>query len=208
MQTEEISFEWCNIVQITKTQNAVTILMGTDMSTYNNSWFRPGSFPKRMLWHYVNIIFFRSGFFPFYSIKVFLLKLFGAKVGKGVCIKPFVNIKYPWLLSIGNEVWIGENVWIDNMAYVLIKNNVCISQGACLLTGNHDYKKSAFDLLTGKITLEEGVWIGAQAIVCPGITCKSHSVLSVASVATRNLEPYCIYRGNPAVKVRDRIFES
>jgi len=181
--------------------------MATDLSKYNNSWFQPGGFLKRMAWHYVNCIFFKSGYFPFYSIKVFLLKFFGAKVGKGVFIKPFVNIKYPWMLSIGDHVWIGENVWIDNIALVSINNNVCISQGAYLLTGNHDYKKSTFDLLPGKIVLEEGVWIGAQSIVCPGITCKSHSILSVGAVATRQLEAYFIYSGNPAEKVRKRVFE-
>lgn len=181
--------------------------MATDLSKYNNSWYQSGGFLKRMVWHYVNCIFFKSGYFPFYCIKVFLLKLFGAKVGKGVLIKPFVNIKYPWMLSIGNDVWIGENVWIDNIANILIQNNVCISQGAYLLTGNHDYKKITFDLLPGEIVLEEGVWIGAQSIVCPGITCKSHSVLSVGAVATRHLEAYFIYSGNPAVKVRERQFD-
>jgi putative colanic acid biosynthesis acetyltransferase WcaF len=181
--------------------------MATDLSTYNNSWFTPGNFFKRMAWHYTNLLVFKSGFFPFYRLKVFLLKLFGAKLGKGVLIKPFVNIKYPWLLSIGDHVWIGENVWIDNIAYVFIKNNVCISQGAHLLTGNHDYKKSTFNLMPGEIVLEEGVWIGAQAIVCPGVTCKSHAILSVGSVATINLEPYFIYSGNPAMPVRERVFD-
>ena len=179
-----------------------------DLSTYNNSWYNPGSFLKRITWHYINCIFFKSGYFPIYRLKVFLLKLFGASVGKCVLIKPYVNIKYPWLLSIGHYVWIGENVWIDNIAFVLIENNVCISQGALLLTGNHNYKKKSFDLVPGKIILEEGVWLGAQSIVCPGITCKSHSVLSVGSVATKNLEPYFIYRGNPAIKIRERILES
>jgi putative colanic acid biosynthesis acetyltransferase WcaF len=76
-----------------------------------------------------------------------------------------------------------------------------------LLCGNHNIKKSTFDLLLGEITLEEGVWIGAQAVVCPGVTCKSHSVLTVASIATKDLEPYSIYQGNPAQKIRERIIE-
>ena len=181
--------------------------MTTDLSTYNNSWFTPGSFVKRMTWHYVNCIFFKSGLFPVYGLKVFLLRLFGAKVGKGVLIKPFVNIKYPWLLSIADHVWIGENVWIDNLTYVSIKKNVCISQGAYLLTGNHDYKKKTFDLIVQEIILEEGVWIGAQSVVCPGVTCKSHAVLAVGSVATKDLEAFFIYSGNPAEKLRQRVME-
>jgi putative colanic acid biosynthesis acetyltransferase WcaF len=125
-------------------------------------------------------------------------------VGKGVIIKPRVNIKYPWKLTIGNQVWIGENVWIDNLGLVSIGNNVCISQGAMLLCGNHNYKKTSFDLMVGDIVLEEGVWIGAHAVVCPGVKCYSHAVLAVKSVATSNLESYSIYQGNPAMKVKAR----
>ena len=77
-----------------------------------------------------------------------------------------------------------------------------------LLCGNHNYKKPAFDLEIGEITLEDGVWIGAQALVCPGITCRTHSVLSVKSVASKDLEAYGIYRGNPAVKQKERTIES
>jgi putative colanic acid biosynthesis acetyltransferase WcaF len=76
-----------------------------------------------------------------------------------------------------------------------------------LLTGNHDYASPGFDLEVKKIVLEDGVWIGAQAVVCPGVICQSHSVLSVKSVATKNLEAYKIYQGNPAVFVKDRIIE-
>jgi len=162
---------------------------------------------KRILWYFVNVIFFRSALNPFNGLKIFLLRLFGAKVGKDVIIKPSVNIKYPWRLTIGNYIWIGENVWIDNLDEVIIGDNSCISQGAMLLCGNHNYKKSAFDLITGKIILEDGVWIGAQSVVCPNVLCKTHSVLAVNSVATNNLDQYTIYQGNPAVKIRKRIID-
>ena len=178
--------------------------MKTDLSTYNNSWYRPGSPVKRFFWHFANNIFLNSGIFPFYGLKIFLLKAFGARVGHGVIIKPFVNIKYPWFLSIGNYVWIGENVWIDNLTEVTIGNNACLSQGALLLTGNHNYTKSTFDLSVNSIRLEDGVWIGAKAIVCPGVCCKSHSVLAVGSIATTDLEPFGIYSGNPAEKIKTR----
>nr|WP_294794375.1 WcaF family extracellular polysaccharide biosynthesis acetyltransferase [uncultured Mucilaginibacter sp.] len=177
----------------------------TDLSAYNNSPYHPGgTMLKRVLWYYVNAIVFKSSLFPFYGFKNFLLGLFGTKIGKRVEIKPCVNIKYPWLLAIADNVWIGEEVWIDNLVMVTIGSNVCISQGALLLTGSHNYKKTTFNLITGNITLEDGVWIGAKAIVNQGITVGSHAVLTSGSVATKNLEPYGIYQGNPAVKVRDR----
>lgn len=178
--------------------------MKTDLSSYNNSWYKPGNPFKRIVWYFFNIFFFKNPYNPFSKLKVFLLRLFGAKVGKGVIIKPAVNIKYPWKLIIGDHVWIGEEVWIDNLAKVTIGSHSCLSQGAMLLCGNHNYKKSTFDLIVGEIRLEEGVWIGAKAIVTPRITCYSHSILTAGSVATSNLEAYGIYQGNPAVKIRSR----
>ncbi len=179
----------------------------TDLSKFNNTFYKPGgNMLTRFLWYFTNVIWFNSAF-PVSFIKVFLLRLYGAKIGSGVVIKPRVSIKYPWKLAVGNNVWIGEQVWIDNLAQVTIGDNVCISQGAMLLCGNHDYKKQTFDLVLGEIVLEEGVWIGAKAIVCPGVTCHTHSVLAVNSVATSNLESYKIYQGNPASPVRDRIIQ-
>lgn len=142
---------------------------------------------------------------PFSGLKVMLLRLFGARVGKGVVIKPNVNIKYPWLLEIGDHTWIGERAWIDNLAQVKIGKNCCISQGAMLLCGNHNYKKSTFDLIVKPITLEDGAWVGALSVVCPGVTIKSHAILTVQSVAAETLEPFALYKGNPAVRIRERV---
>ena len=179
--------------------------MKTDLSLYDNSWYNPGGGTiKRLAWYFTNVLFFINPLNPFSGIKAWLLRLFGAKVGKGVNIKPGVNIKYPWNLEIGDYSWIGENVWIDNLAQVKIGSNVCISQGAMLLCGNHNYKKPTFDLMVGEITLEDGSWVGAQSVVCPGVTLHTHAVLGVGSVAHHDLDAYGIYQGNPARKVRER----
>ena len=177
----------------------------TDLSKFNNSWYNPGGKIKRLIWFIVNVIVFQNRLNGWSGSKVFFLRLFGAKVGNNVVIKPNVNIKHPWMLSIGNNSWIGEQVWIDNLAQTNIGANVCLSQGAMLLCGNHNYKKVAFDLMVGEINLEEGVWIGAHSIVGPNVICHSHSVLSVNSVASSNLEAYNIYQGTPAVVIRKRI---
>lgn len=175
-----------------------------DLSTFNNKDYRPGALWRRVIWYVFSPIFLDT-FLPWpYFLKRQVLRLFGAQVGKGVIFKPFVRIKYPWFLKIGNHVWIGENVWIDNLAEVLIESNVCVSQGAMLLTGNHNYKKKSFDLMVGEIRLESGVWIGARSVVCPGVTCHSHSVLTVGSVASSDLEAWGIYTGVPALKVKKR----
>ena len=159
---------------------------------------------RQIAWYVVNVFFFKNPLNVFSSLKVSLLRLFGARVGTGVIIKPAVNIKFPWKLQLGDHSWIGENVWIDNLGFVRIGNSVCLSQGAFLLTGNHNYKSVSFDLIVKEIVLEDGVWIGAKAVVCPGVTCGSHAVLSAGSVAAGDMEPYMIYQGNPAVIVRER----
>lgn len=180
----------------------------TDLSRFQNSDYNPGSSLKRLIWFFFNAFFLQNRLNPFSGLKIFILRLFGAKIGNGVVIKPNVNIKYPWRLTIGNYVWIGEKVWIDNLDNVIIDDNSCLSQGAMLLCGNHNYSKSTFDLITKPIHIKEGVWIGAHSIVVPGIICDSHSVLAVNSVATKNLEAYTIYQGNPAISVRKRIIKS
>jgi putative colanic acid biosynthesis acetyltransferase WcaF len=177
----------------------------TDLSSYNNSWYKPGSKLKRVMWYCVNVTFILNPYQPIGSLKRFWLRAFGAKLGKGVVVKPRVNIKYPWMLEVGDHVWIGEGVWIDNLAKVKIADNCCLSQGAMLLCGNHNYKKSTFDLIVRGITLQEGAWVGAQAVVCPGVVCYEHSILAVGSIAVSSLEAYFIYQGNPAVKVKERV---
>ena len=98
------------------------------LKTYNNDWYKKGSKVKMILWYFTNVFFFINPLNASSSLKIFFLRLFGAKIGNNVMIKPGVNIKYPWLLEIGNDIWIGEKVWIDNLAKVKIADNVCISQ--------------------------------------------------------------------------------
>jgi putative colanic acid biosynthesis acetyltransferase WcaF len=181
--------------------------MQSDLSSYNNISYKTGNFLLKSLWLILSFIFFEHGLSIGSFWKVSILKMFGAKIGGGVVIKPNLHIKYPWFLSVGNNTWLGEKIWIDNLCMVTIGSNVCISQGAYLLTGNHDYKKSTFDLIVKEIKIEEGVWIGAKSIVCPGVIFKTHAVLTAGSVATKNLEAYSIYQGNPAIMIKDRVIE-
>ena len=178
--------------------------MKVRLDQFNNDWFRPASKLKIVLWTLFNIVFIRAAFpWPMF-IKKILLQVFGCKVGKSLVIKPQVNIKYPWKLTIGDFVWLGEQVWIDNLGSVEIHNHVCVSQGAILLTGNHDYKKPSFDLKIGEIIIKSGVWIGAKSVVCPGVVCEENSVLLASSIATKDLITNKIYQGNPATPKKDR----
>jgi putative colanic acid biosynthesis acetyltransferase WcaF len=183
--------------------------MKTDLSKFETRNYNVGAGKLKVLsWYLINNYMFNSPLPWPGKLKLSILRAFGAKVGTGIVLKPGVRIKNPWRLSIGDNCWIGESVWIDNLEDVTIGANVCLSQGAMLLTGNHDYTLPDFPYRLGKIVLEDGVWIGAQCVVCPGVTCLSHAILTVNSVATKQLEPYKIYAGNPAVFVRERKFKT
>lgn len=183
-----------------------TCSMSVSLSSFSPKGYDKGAgLFKQVLWYVVNALLVRSSLNPFVFVKVFLLRMFGAQVGKGVIIKNEVRIKAPWNLKIGDNCWIGENVWIDNLDKVFIGNDVCISQGAMLLTGNHDYTLSDMPYRNAPILIRDGAWVGAQTTVCPGVTIYRYAILTVGSVATKDLEESGIYQGNPAVKIRTRV---
>jgi len=154
---------------------------------------------KTISWYMIKMLFFMTAF-PFPSgFKAALLRLFGAKVGKGLVIKPRVNIHMPWKLEIGNDVWIGEEAFLLNFEKLTIGNNVCISQRVFLCGGNHDFRVACMPYRNGPITLEDGSWIGAVSFVSPNVVIGTDSVVTACSNVVGSLAPNGIYSGNPVV---------
>ena len=158
-------------------------------------------------WLKVSWLFIES-WLPGSAWRAFWLRLFGAQIGRGARLKPRLRVKFPWRLELGDHVWLGEGVWIDNLAPVTIGDHCCVSQGAYLCTGSHDWSREDFALVTAPIALEEKCWIGAQAVVAPGVTLHQGAVLGLGAVAVSDLEPWSIYLGNPAGLVRARSVDS
>jgi putative colanic acid biosynthesis acetyltransferase WcaF len=176
-----------------------------DLGSFDNPEYNPGrGLVVRTLWYYVSVFIFESGWLPVSGFKCRLLRLFGARIGRGVSIKPQVRIKYPWRLSIGDHCWIGQETWIDNIADVTIGSNVCISQLAYLCTGSHDYRRKSFDLISKPITIGDGAWIGARALILPGVTIGANGVAAGGSVVTKDVAPATIVAGNPARPIAGR----
>lgn len=132
------------------------------------------------------------------GLRCWILRRFGAEVGKKVVIRSGVNITFPWRVKIGDHVWIGEEVLILSLAEVVIESSVCLSQRAFLCTGSHDHRSETFDLITSPIRVESGAWIAAQAFVGPGVTIGRGAVVSAASVVLRDVPQGAVVRGNPA----------
>jgi putative colanic acid biosynthesis acetyltransferase WcaF len=178
---------------------------GVDLTSYDNSWYSPGRNRfVRALWYFAGAPLLRFPFLPSSSVRRFILRCFGANVGRGVVLKHSIRVKYPWHLSIGDFSWIGEDVWIDNLVDVRIGANVCISQGVYLCTGNHDWSDPAFGLVVRPIELEEDSWAGAHALICPGVTIGACGVAAAGSVVTKSVPAYEIHAGNPARFVNRR----
>ena len=95
-------------------------------------------------------------------------------------------------------------MWLQSLGKIVVEENVCISQGVKILTGNHNYKSKQFELLVSDVRVKKGSWIGAFSILCPGITVGMNSVLTISSVAKTSLDPNMVYGGNPAIILRKR----
>lgn len=174
-----------------------------DLSRYDNSDFSRGA-PKwkEALWVLARGVFFQT-FLPWPAQwRAVLLRAFGARVGRGVVVRANVNISFPWRLSIGDHVWIGEDVGLLSLADITIESNVCISQRAYLCTGSHDYRCEDFKLVTRPIIVRAGSWVAAGAFVAPGVEIGEGAVVAAGSVVTKDVPPHTLVRGNPAEVVR------
>lgn len=173
------------------------------LDTYHAKFDRGRPLWLEALWQIAQLALVTSAF-SCSALRVRVLRLFGAQIGHRVRIKPGLRVKFPWRLTVGDDCWIGEDVWLDNLAEIRLGDQCCVSQAAYLCTGSHDWRKTGFDLIVRSITLEDEVWLGARSAVGPGVTAGRGSVLSLGSVATRDLLPGLIYQGVPAAPIRRR----
>ncbi len=180
-------------------------MRAVDLSKYDNAWYDPGrSTLVRTLWLVAGLPVVRAAWPLPSSVRVAVLRLFGARIGKGVVVKPGVQVKYPWHLVVGDHCWIGERVWIDDLTRVELGNHVCLSQGAYLCTGNHDWSDPAFGLRLAPIALADGAWAGARSTLLPGTTLAEGAVAGAGSVVSGSIPAWEIYGGNPAHFMRRR----
>jgi putative colanic acid biosynthesis acetyltransferase WcaF len=176
-----------------------------DLSNYTPGGYRPGRGRlTQIVWYFVSVLVFESGWFPVSGLKCSILRAFGAKIGRNVTIKPNVRIKYPWRLVVGDHTWIGQESWIDNLGDVRLGNHVCLSQRAYLCCGGHDHRRRGFDLVVGDIALEDGSWVGAGATVLGGVTVGANAIAAAGSVVTKDVPAGKIVRGVPAKVLADR----
>lgn len=169
-----------------------------DLSKYNQSWFdrgRPGWFV--LLWWLVQAIAFPLTPQPLYGVRRSLLRLFGAKIGKNVFIRPTARFTYPWKIAIGDYSWIGDDVVLYSLERIDIGKHCVISQKSYLCTGSHDIQAPAFDLITTPINLSNGVWVGADCFVGPGVKIGANAVIGARSSVFKDMPAGQVCLGSP-----------
>jgi len=139
-----------------------------------------------------------------YGWRVMLLRLFGAKVGKGVVIRPSVHVTYPWKVKIGNHVWIGDHAELYSLGEIEIGDNVVISQKSYLCAATHDYTKTSFDMMDKKITIEDQAWLATDVFIAPGVTIGRGSLIGARSSVFSDMPEGMICVGSPAKPVKRR----
>ncbi|MFM0178435.1 putative colanic acid biosynthesis acetyltransferase [Paraburkholderia aspalathi] len=156
-----------------------------------------------LIWFVVEACVINNKLLPLSSVRVALLRLFGAKIGTGCRFVHPLRVKSPWNLEVGDNCWFGVDVWIYNQALIRIGSNVCISQGTFLSAGSHDMS-TTMDLRVAPIVIEDGVWITSKCVVQMGVTIGRSAVVTPLSVVHRSLEPEGVYGGNPCRFIRNR----
>ena len=159
---------------------------------------------NRVIWGAVYILFFRFSPKPLFKYRTFILRLFGATIGKGVAVYPSATIWLPSNLSLGDKVAIGPSVNIYNQGQITIGSNSIISQGAHLCASTHDYNNPLHPLLLAPIIIESNVWVCADSFVGPSVTIKEGAVVGARSVVVKSVEQWSVYAGNPARKIKER----
>jgi putative colanic acid biosynthesis acetyltransferase WcaF len=176
----------------------------TAADPYLRPAFSSGDRMRRLVWNICRALFYRLSPRPFHGWRSMLLRLFGATLGPNCHFYPGSKVWAPWNLVCADQVTAGDGVEIYNPAPVTLGSHAILSQGAFLCGATHDYDDPAFPLLAYTMHIGAYAWVCARASVAPGVQVGEGAVLGLGSVATRNLDPWTVYAGAPAVKVKER----
>lgn len=165
--------------------------------------FRGNSALVVQLWRIVYIIFFRNSPQFMYSWRRFLLRLFGAKIGKKVIIRPSCSITYPWKVEIGDYSWIGDDVVLYSLGEIKIGTNTIISQKSYLCTGSHDFKTIDFKIFAKPIIINNSCWLATDVFIGPGVKIVDEVIIGARSSVYNSISEKGLYMGNPVKKTTE-----
>lgn len=159
----------------------------------------------RGLWMVFGRPLFRMTFHNWHGFRALILRLFGAKIGAGVAIRPTVNIEVPWMIELRDGATVGDYAILYSLGQITVGRRAIISQYAHLCAGTHDYADHTFRLLRTPITIGDDVWIGADAFIGPGVTVGDLSVVGARSSVYKSIGRKQVFVGNPAKPIKERV---
>ncbi|WP_281416158.1 putative colanic acid biosynthesis acetyltransferase [Collimonas antrihumi] len=169
--------------------------------------FRGRSAFAVQLWWFVQAIFFHTSPQFAYGFRRWLLRCFGAQVGKHTVIRPSVTVTYPWKVKIGDHAWIGDNVVLYSLGEIDIGPHAVVSQSSYLCAADHDYAQVDFPIRARKITIGEQAWVAADVFIAPGVTIGAGAVIGARSSVFRDMPAGMVCLGYPAKPVKPRVKE-
>jgi putative colanic acid biosynthesis acetyltransferase WcaF len=158
----------------------------------------------RLCWKVVQGTVFRFSPTRAYGWRRFLLRCFGATMQANTGVRPTTRIFHPWLLTVEERSILGDGVVVYNLGPVRIGRHTVISQDVYLCAGTHDYTRADLPLLRTGISIGGGVWIAAQAFICPGVKIGDNAVIGARAVVTGDLPAGMVAAGNPARVIKAR----
>lgn len=173
-------------------------------SAYRGPSFSFGNRLARAIWNLADQLLFRYSPRPFHAWRSWLLRCFGARLGRNCHIYPGVRIWAPWNLECGDEVGVAEGVILYNQALIRLGNRVVISQGSHLCTGTHNFRSKRFELMAFPISVGEHAWICAEAFVHPGVRIGEGVVIGARAVVTKDMPEWMVCAGHPCEPIKKR----
>lgn len=140
-----------------------------------------------------------------YGWRRFLLRMFGAKIGCDVKVRPTVQITYPWKISIGDFSWVGDDTVLYSLGNISIGSNTAIAHHNYICTGNHDYTSVRFDISAEPVHIGNEVWITTDIFIAPGVTIGDGTVVGARSTVLNDLPAGMVCYGSPAMPVKPRV---
>ena len=178
-----------------------------EIKPYNNKLSLKNKI-RRAVWNTTYYLLFRPFALPFFnSWRILLLKIFGAKIGKKCQIKSSAKIWAPWNIILGNFVALGQKTELYSVNIITIGDKVTISQKSFICTASHDISQINKPLMTKPITINSYSWIAADAFVGPGVTIGEGAVVGARAAVFKDVEPWCVVGGNPAVFLKKRVIK-
>jgi putative colanic acid biosynthesis acetyltransferase WcaF len=158
----------------------------------------------RLLWSLVWVLLFRPSPKPLHAWRRVLLRLFGARLGRGVIVHASARIWAPWNLEMGDFSWLAPFVDCYCVDRIRLGRCVTVSQYSFLCTASHDIESPDMRLTTAPITLDDHVWIAADAFIAPGVTVAVGAVVGTRASVFRDVPAWTVVVGNPAKPLRNR----